>query len=357
MKKNKILVTGAKGFVGAEIVAFLRREYERVFTLENEKTEKNEKNEKTVNLGGKTKSDVFIADITNKNALRRLDEIEALDAIVHAAGLAHQFGATKREVFQKVNVAGTENVLLLARRLGVKHFILISSVSVYGHSRISGNGAGEVNKGVGEDAECAPEGFYAESKLDAENAARRFCEDAGIRLTILRPATVVGEHDPGNFLRLIRAIDRRRFVWIGTGVNYKSLVHREDVARACSAVLDADGAGTEIFNIAANFLQMKEAVRIVAEKLNKKIPNFFVPAAVAEQAFRFNSRFFGFERVKRWEKTVSKWLADDAYSPEKIKKMHGFAAQISAEEAVGREVEWYIAGRDRKAAGDDKIRR
>src|SRR4028119_823654 len=125
MKKSKVLVTGAKGFVGSEIVRFLENEYERVFTVENDKTLRNKKQ-------GQISENAFAVDITNREAVLGLKKIGAIDFFVHSAGLAHQFGETVREDFQKVNVSGTANVLELARKLSVKHFILISSVSVYG---------------------------------------------------------------------------------------------------------------------------------------------------------------------------------------------------------------------------------
>lgn len=342
MKKSRVLITGAKGFVGTEIVKLLEKQCGRVVTVESNNSRRNIDNPPN-------SVESYFADITDEDSVARLEEIGAADAVVHSAGLAHQFGETKREDFQRVNVAGTANVLELAGKLGVKHFILISSVAVYGHSKYNSEDKPESPTGVGEDAECAPEDFYAESKLDGEKLARRVCADKNIRLTILRLATVVGEQDRGNFLKLIRAIDRRRFVWIGSGENYKSLVHREDVARACLAVLENDeakrDAGTEIFNVSANFLKMDAVVRLVGERLHKKIPNFFIPAPFVNRFFRFNSRFFGFGKIERLEKTVSKWLADDVYAAEKIKRRYGFEARISAEKAIEREVEWYIANK------------
>jgi nucleoside-diphosphate-sugar epimerase len=136
MKKSKVLVTGAKGFVGSEIVRFLEREYEQVFTIENEKTLQNDKIRQI-------SDNAFAADITDRESVLRLEKIGALDFLVHSAGLAHQFGATSREHFQKVNVTGTANVLELAGKLGIKHFILISSVSVYGQANKKGESVWE----------------------------------------------------------------------------------------------------------------------------------------------------------------------------------------------------------------------
>ena len=385
MKKNKVLVTGAKGFIGSEIVRFLEKDYEHVYSLENKITRENEEKRLDSDNGFQK---VFAADITDREAVLSLEKIGSVDFLVHSAGLAHQFGATSREDFQKVNVDGTANVLELAGKLNVKHFLLISSVSVYGQTKnpcsdgtddrlrektrdiftlnlerkpeekakkkpkekTEGNSRGEFGFGAGtdENAVCSPQDFYAESKLEGENLARRFCRENGIGLTILRPATVIGEEDKGNFLHLIRAIDRRFFVWIGKGENHKSLVHREDVARACAAVLkdeEFEKSEFEVFNVSAESLPMRRIVEIVAEKLERKIPRVFLPAIFFKTFFRLNAVSFGIGKIKRTEKTIVKWLADDVYSAEKIKRVYGFEPQISPEKAIEREVEWYIANK------------
>jgi nucleoside-diphosphate-sugar epimerase len=278
----------------------------------------------------------------------RLEKIGTIDAVVHSAGLAHQFKATSREKFQQVNVEGTANVLELAGKLQVKHFVLISSVSVYGHHLSIGGLKKEFERarGIAETAECLPEDFYAESKLDGEKLARRFCAENNIKLTILRLATVIGEEDRGNFLHLIRQIDRRRFIWIGRGDNHKSLVHRVDVAGACLRVLEESENEREacrVFNISADSLKMREIVEIIGSKLNKKIPPARIPAALVKRILRYGAHTLAWRQIKRAEKTIAKWLAEDVYSAEKIKRELGFVPRISAKEAIEREVEWYMA--------------
>jgi UDP-glucose 4-epimerase len=343
MNINNVLVTGAKGFVGAEIVSQLETKYGRILTVENEKIQPDDK---TPNKNGRA----FAVDITKRADVLRLEKIGTIDAVVHSAGLAHQFKGTSREKFQKVNVEGTANVLELAEKLQVRHFVLISSVSVYGHSPTGGGLKNEFERarGIAETSECEPEDFYAQSKLDGEKLARRFCAENNIKLTILRLATVIGEEDRGNFLHLIRQIDRRRFVWIGRGDNHKSLVHKEDVAGACLRVLEESERESEreicsVFNISADFLKMREIVKIIGSKLDRKIPPARIPAALAKSILRFGAHTLALRQIERIEKTIAKWLAEDVYSAEKIKRKLGFVPRISAREAIEREVEWYMA--------------
>lgn len=313
----KVLITGANGFVGREIVAELSANCE------------------IIKLAGKSnKSDDYLnIDITNKTEVDSLANLENVDALIHTAGLAHQFGETTQEDFFKVNVVGTENICNLAVKLNVKHFILISSVSVYGKSKNS-------SQEVDEEVECQPEGFYAESKLESEKVARRVCEDNKIALTILRPATVIGEGDAGNVFRLIEALDKKKFLWIGKGENSKSLIYKKDVARACKSVLQKRTAETEVFNISAEPLTMSEIVSNISENLGKKIPKIYIPANFLIKVLRIGSGM-NFGRLKKILETIEKWVAEDVYISEKIREKYDFSTEVSVKEAIKREVIWY----------------
>ena len=72
-------------------------------------------------------------------------------------------------------------------------------------------------------------------------------------LTILRLATLYGEGDPGNVGRLMRKLDRGRFLWIGDGSNRKSLLYKGDAARACMAVAERPASG---ITISSTFLHL-----------------------------------------------------------------------------------------------------
>jgi len=334
----KVLVTGASGFVGRAIVEELRRNEVKVIELQSGRVEK--RKDTTGNNHFEIK-----ADITKKDEVLKLKKIGEVDAIVHAAGLAHQFKDVKSEEFWSVNVEGTANVLELSKLLKIKHFILISSVSVYGNV----DKDKFVLPGVTEDLRCYPKDFYAESKLEAEKITSQKCEEINVALTILRLATVIGEEDRGNFLRLIKAIDKRRFWWIGKGINYKSLIHREDVAGAvCKLLLEKKSEVnnknnlSEIFNVSAEPLQMKEIVEIISRELNKSVFGLSINENFLTKIFNFSSRNFKIKKIERLRQTVGKWLANDAYSARKLKQEYQYEAKIDIDEAIRREVKWYL---------------
>jgi nucleoside-diphosphate-sugar epimerase len=320
----RVLITGAKGFLGQAIVSELSGGSHDLTIIDRPGT-----------IGTFDASVSFRdlgADITDLDQMRALD-VGPIDAVIHAAGLAHQFGSVSKERFRKVNVEGTRNIAELAVRFGARHLILISSVSVYGPAKSALPRT--------EEAECNPVGNYAESKLESEAEAMMVCEQNGVDLTILRLATVIGEGDRGNVFRLIRAVAKGRFLWIGKGENQKSLVYKGDAARACAAILKSPGNGTRVYNVSAAPAAMKEIVSYIEKALNKKAPGLSVPASFLRTVFRVNSLTLGIKKIERISASVEKWLAEDSYSAGKLHSEVGFLPEVTLEEAIAREAGWY----------------
>lgn len=318
----RLLVTGANGFLGSAIV---RKAINKGLLVKA-----TDRFEKSI-----FDSVVYIsADILQPSSLSAA--IQNADVIIHAAGLAHIFNypSTKEARFEEINVNGTRNVAYMAAGLGIKHFVLISSVSVYGN----------VSHGMNETAICHPEGAYAESKLQAERCLIDICEKKDMNLTILRLATLYGEEDPGNVARLIRAIDRGHFMWVGCGENLKSLLHRDDAARACVAAIETSMSGINIFNVSAAPIRMRDIVETIALALGRACPSLHIPAYFAlnfAKVIKYASLNRG--RLSTIYATLQKWLADDYYNSDKFCKTFNFQARVSLEEGIKREVEWYKA--------------
>jgi nucleoside-diphosphate-sugar epimerase len=273
------------------------------------------------------------ADITKPEELKPV--LENSTTVIHVAGLAHIFSsdANSVEKFRQINEIGTANVAAAAAAAGVGHLILISSVSVYG----------PYTQGVyDENTPCNPVGPYALSKYNAELRAIEITRESGMALTILRLATLYGEGDPGNVGRLMRAIDRGRFIWIGSGANQKSLIHREDVARACLAVLQNTPDGINIYNVSAPPCTMREVVEGLALALGRKIPPWHVPAPLA---LRIGSICKSFSRGRgtlgNLYDTIRKWLEEDVYDTSKFDKTFNFKTKVGLTEGLNREVDWY----------------
>ena len=339
LQDMKIIVTGASGFIGKEIVAELQKENFEIIRLVSPKSEaKSDNLEEAL-----TKKSTFFVDISDYKNFRELEKLKNVEAIIHSAGLAHQFGITEKQKFEAVNVRGTENVARLSAKIGVRQFILIGSTAVYGIKRnVKGIEKNKNSLAFDENSDCYPETDYAQSKLDGERVCIKICGQNKIPLTIFRLAPVIGEGNSGNVERLIRSIDKKRFLWIGKGNNLKSLIYKGDVAKACRRILSEKKGETEIFNLAAQPLPMNEIVNEIASALGKKVPGFYIPPSFLKAVFGVNTKIFGFRKIDKLALTVEKWLSDDIYAANKIADVYGFYPETPIKEAISKQVKSYL---------------
>lgn len=314
-----ILITGANGFLGSTIVRQ---------ALASEISFRATGLQKTPVISG---IDYNPSDITNPSTFEPL--LKGLTGVIHTAGLAHIFDSAQAQnaPFYSVNVIGTVNMINAAVLAGVQHFVLISSVSVYGPFTI-----GVYDEGVS----CNPVGPYALSKYNAELRAIEIARESGMALSILRLATLYGEGDPGNVGRLMRTLDRGRFIWIGDGSNRKSLLYKRDAARACMAVAERPTSGINIYNVSAPACTIREIVDGIADALGKHPFPVRVPATLALLLSRHLSGIPN-RRMAGLHQTVKKWLAEDVYDTRRFEEAYGFQTKTSLEDGLKREVDWY----------------
>jgi len=319
MFPKSVLVTGANGFLGRTIVTQLLQEDVTVVGTDR-------------GLSPLVKEIEYRrADITRSKELA--DTFMGVNTVVHAAGLAHVFDrhSETEGCFRQVNEIGTKSVAEAAAQAGLDHFILISSVSVYGPSS---------RAQWDEQMVCRPSGSYALSKYNAELKAIEISERTGMALTILRLATLYGEEDPGNVARLIRSLDRGRFFWIGDGGNRKSLLYKEDAARACLSVMSRPGRGWRIYNVSAPPCTMREIVDVIAQELGKKPLPIRIPAFLSKSAGKILS-CLPYRPLSDLQTTILKWLSEDVYDTSRFDIDFGFHPLVNLDEGLKRQVHWY----------------
>lgn len=314
------LLTGATGFLGQQIA----RQYPEPHN--------------NLRCSGRSSSaelpDYHSANLCDPRQLPPL--LENVDTVIHAAGLAHQFGKQQaaEDAFFQHNVGATENVLNASAQTGVRHVVLVSSVSVYGPN-------GETTRDTYE-----PEGPYGHSKLEAERVASQIAQQSDLQLTILRMATIYGEGDPGNVRRLLRTLDRGRFVWIGTGQNRKSLIHVEDAARACVLAAASPRESSDdlikVYNVSAAPCSMRDVVQTLEAALGVKPARMWLPASVPLCCTWAAAKLTrGRGLPGRVNQTIHKWLRDDAYDGTPFMDEYGFRPQVSLQDGISREVAWH----------------
>lgn len=199
---NKLIFTGATGFLGKNILSVLKELNYTVKTLGNSTTD-------------------FICDIS-----KEIPQFsEGFDCVLHAAGKAHTVPKSdiEKQMFYDVNVKGTQNLLKGLEMVGYlpKQFVFISSVGVYGL---------DYGTNINEDYPLLAKDAYGQSKILAEELVQNWCDKNQITCTILRLPLLVGEKPPGNLGAMIKALDKGYYFNIDGGKAKKSMVLVKDVA-------------------------------------------------------------------------------------------------------------------------------
>lgn len=167
---KRVLITGANSYVGTNVEAWLKKTPE-LFEVDTVSTFNDEWKQ-----AGFSKYDV----------------------VFHVAGIAHVDAKKKMEpLYRKVNTVLTLEVAEWAKNNGVKQFIFMSSGIVFRESKSL-----KANV-VTPETQPNPNGFYGDSKLQAEIGLRKL-EDEKFKVAILRPPMIYGPNCKGNFMRLAK---------------------------------------------------------------------------------------------------------------------------------------------------------
>jgi UDP-glucose 4-epimerase len=236
------LVTGGAGFIGSNIVDELVRRGRSVRVLDNFSTGRAE----NLREAG-DRIDLVEGDVRDPDAVERA--VRGVDFVLHQAALASVPRSIADPVSNhEVNVQGTLNVLVAARRHRVKRVVYASSSSVYGDSE-------ELPKV--ETMAPNPKSPYAVAKLAGEYYCRVFADLHGMTTVSLRYFNVFGpRQDPSSqysavipiFVRcLLQGIAPTIF---GDGEQSRDLTFISNVVQANLLACEANVSGGRVYNVA-----------------------------------------------------------------------------------------------------------
>lgn len=227
---NKVLLTGASGFVGSKLLAhFVERRRHSIVVASRSDHAVFDRSCQVFNLGE-------FDSYTLWN-----EALAGVDCVVHLAGRAHVLAHEPNalELFREANTKATLNLARQAASLGVRRFVFISSIGV--------NGAYTTDHSFSESSDPAPHADYAVSKLEAEIGLLQLAEDTGMEVVIIRPPLVYAAHAPGNFRRLLKLVRAGIPLPFGRVNNIRSMIALENLVDFIALCVNHPAAANQVF--------------------------------------------------------------------------------------------------------------
>lgn len=204
----RILITGSGSYVGESVRNYI--------------------------LSTSSEFEIDTVDTIGKNWQKA--DYKKYDVVFHVAGIAHVNADPKmKPLYYRVNRDLTVDIAKYAKNAGVKQFIFMSSQIVFHESQSLKT---EV---LTKDTKPAPNGFYGDSKLQAENGLHEL-ESEDFKVCILRPCMIYGPNAKGNFPRLARLASKTPIFpeWH----NKRSMLYIDNLAEFVKQAINRQLAGT-----------------------------------------------------------------------------------------------------------------
>ena len=197
-----ILLTGSNGFIGSYFVKHYAQKYTiQIFSFLRDNIE-----------------DLHLNDI---------------DVVVHLSALVHQMGGTSADEYKRINVEQSLSLAQKAKISGVKQFVFMSTIKVYGE---------ESQIAYDELSTCLPQDEYGKSKLRAERELQKL-EGENFKVSIIRTPIVYGHGVKANIKNLIRLVDKIFILPFGSIDNRRTMVYVGNLCAFLDAIIQMQREG------------------------------------------------------------------------------------------------------------------
>lgn len=251
---KKILITGENSYIGNSLETWLLKEPDK-FEIDK----------------------ISLKDDDWKNY-----DFSQYDSLVHVAGIAHNSSKAKmKELYYTINRDLTIEVAKEAKEQGVKQFIFMSSIIVYGDQY-------EV---IDENTKPSPANFYGDSKLQAENGIKKL-ESEDFKVVIIRPPMVYGKGSKGNYPKLAKFA---KITPIFPNIdNQRSMLHIDNLTEFIKLTIKNENTG--IFHPQnKDYVNTSQLVKAISQEHGRKVIMIRMPKNLTKSVCKINlfNKVFG----------------------------------------------------------------
>jgi nucleoside-diphosphate-sugar epimerase len=311
----KILVTGAAGFIGHNVVRFLEQQGHEIFGLDNRTNygfvPKDEAEYLFKERTQRIRTFPMVGDIRNNDDIQQRIGVFGIKTIVHLASFPRQKVVEQNPALaSEVMSTGLINLLEAARTYKIKRFVYISSSMVYG----------DFESDVTEDAACHPVGQYGIMKYMGEKLVEDYARKYGFEYVIIRPSAVYGELDVEDRVvsKFMLGAMRGETLKVKGAGEVLDFTYVEDAAMGITQATLSTNAANKIYNITRSSERqytLKDAAELAI-------------SIAGHGSLVIQDRDLSFP--KRGRLNISRAVADFGYSP-----------AVNVEEGFRRYYEWF----------------
>ena len=312
---EKILVTGASGFIGNnlcnKLIELNFNVRGAVRTLDSLTVD--------YNFNAVTVGEIG-ANTNWKNALKDID------CIINCAGKAHLINKKNNaNLYHLINTEGTKNLAEQAVKAGVKRLILLSSVKVNGESTDQITKHKFSHKNLSN-----PQDPYAISKLEAEKVLWKISLRTGLEVVVVRLPLVYGNGAKGNLARLIKLVKLGIPLPLGMIDNQRSMIGIDNLVDLLIHCIDhPEASGKTFLTSDGEDISTPELIKLIASSMGKKANLFPLPIFI----LKFLGTIFG--KSDEINRLTGSLRIDNNYT----KEILNWTPPVSVEEGIRRMVQ------------------
>lgn len=261
---QKLLITGANGFIGSGLCQALARRGVPYIPCVRQ-----------LGIDWRHTATPFEIGDLSKN-LNWKPALAGCDVVIHLAARVHVMHEGKKDPwssYRAANVDATMQLAAQAKEEGVRRFVYVSSIKV--------NGERTFGQPFSADDMPAPEDAYGRSKLEAERALAAWSQSTGVELVIVRPPLVYGPGVKANFARLIHAVKAGLPLPLGAIHNARSMVGLDNLVDFLVLCAKHPAAANSTWLISDNQdVSTSELIRLIAGAMHRPARLLPVPASL-----------------------------------------------------------------------------
>jgi dTDP-glucose 4,6-dehydratase len=309
-----ILVTGGCGFIGSNLVKYLRRTRPQATVVNLDKLTYAGNLENLTALEGDPKHIFVRGDIANRELVEHLLRTHKVDGVMHLAAESHvDRSILGPEAFISTNVLGTASLLEACRSVGVGRFLMVSTDEVYGSLGPTGL--------FTETTPLDPSSPYSASKASSDLIALAYAHTFKMDVVVTRCSNNYGPYQfPEKLIPLmvVNALHDKPLPVYGAGTNVRDWLHVDDHAAALTLAFEKGKKG-DVYNIGGNSERQNiDIVKTILKLLGKP-----------ESLIKFVTDRPGHD-------------ARYAIDASKIKRELGWSPSFNFEQALADTVKWYV---------------